>query len=250
MYLTCLGLILPTRTFEGTMSEIMYVKIKNSDGQLDPNKYQVVSITGQKVQIKNIKTGKTISVNQSRVVDFDDEPEPDEENLDVAKTPKKEVQAPKAVETPISSTVEEKPTATSGPASEFSPEEGEALPEPDEAVKPKKEKKAKVVVKKEKKLKVEKVVEPFDFQKYLDEGYEVLTRDCDFNHSGVKTQSHVLISKEKDFYHTFNTYNGSLGKTADYNLSKFDINGEEALDKKRKEWEKNEYLPVTEAATV
>jgi hypothetical protein len=113
----------------------------------------------------------------------------------------------------------------------------------------------KVAIKAEKKPKVKKVVEKFHFQKYIDDGFEIFTKKAKFTNKGVTVksvavESHVLLAPDSSYYHTFNTYNGSLGKTASYNLSKFEIKDADSLTKKRTEWDKNGYKTQTVSETV
>lgn len=273
-------------------AEQMFVKIKNSDNQPDPNIYLVVGIKPPLVEIKNTTTGKIVKVNQNRIIDVVDAPA-EVANTDLSNSnqetnmakknssnkitpvstpaPEEVASAPVA---PVASSpkIEEevtvKPTAkTKSPKvakQSKTPDTVEELDElntktdsasdpveeSDEPAPAKTEKAAKVkkvAIKAVKKPKVVKEIEKFDFKKYADEGYEIFTKSAPFTNKGVEVkgvvaEAHVLLSSDGSYYHTFNTYNSSLGKKADFALSKFEIKDADALTKKRAEWEKKGYV--------
>lgn len=64
-----------------------------------------------------------------------------------------------------------------------------------------------------KKSKASKTYEPFNFNEFVSNGYEIWVKnDLKFDVNTVKAQAVCMISPDRTTYETFNVYNGSLGK--------------------------------------
>lgn len=82
---------------------------------------------------------------------------------------------------------------------------------------------------------------PFDYDKFLNDGFEIWVKNgLPFDIDDVEVDAVCLISPDEESYETFNLYNGSLGKKGSRGQT-YKFSEKNTIEKKRKQLAKKGY---------